>query len=124
MPRGVDTGSHPRRQVGAGSGPWTQWANRLPENASAQNRYDPRFPHGLDIQRQPSGKYLASYEHYEPGYQGPRSNVVSTYEVETQFRSPERAKLAAEALANRVTSYRGGSRNYRRQTHFGPGDYD
>jgi hypothetical protein len=115
MARGERTEHSPRRKVGADSGPWSNWANRLPQNASAVNEYEPHLPHTLWVGQEPSGKYAASYEHHAPGY-GRGDTEVTDYEVETRFKDPERAKLAAEALSNRVNS-RGGTRNYMRQTY-------
>jgi hypothetical protein len=130
--KGIDTGSHPRRQVGAGSGPWSQWTQstygvgplaKEVSSATAVNRYDPGYPHALSVDRSMrSGKYEASYEHFDPGHE-PGARYVSTYKAGTQFKSPERAKLAAEALSNRVTGYRGGSRNYAFQNYIRPEDW-
>ena len=118
MARGVDTGAHPRRQVGAGSGPWSDWQSVGPERVSATNLSDARYPHGIDVEQTASGRYSATYEHHDPGHE-PGATYVSTYGADTEFKDPERAKLAAEALSNRVNSRRGGSRNYLRQNYYG-----
>ena len=109
------------------SGSWGQWktAGYAPGGGGIQrSTLAGADQHNIEVTHTPSG-YAPSYEHndFARTNEGPRM-YHSRYTPNTStFRTEHRAKLAAEALANRVQVGRGGSSNYRSQSYSQRGEF-
>ena len=111
MAKGEDTRHHPARQVGRENSPWSPWSQGTDYTGAYQgsttSKYEGAYPHTIDVWRSHEGRhdaFHASYEHIV-GYSGSsRESAVQHSEnyAAGPFRTPKRAQIAGEALANRV----------------------